>query len=317
MDLSAFPGIWELRENYIKSEMVYKKAMNLFISGMCTLLSQDGERFSFNVEDRFDDFRVELDLSGVDVEHTCTCHSPGSFCSHASAALIVLADMFEDETGEENRDSEMYSRDEMIRRVMKERKERAAKENFTVQWGENIYGYHELKTARGKIYNITIRDFSTGSGYCNCPDFKTNKLGTCKHLIYATNLVNSKFPVKEMVEQQLYPFVEIFCDPLNDYHITYYYKGLLDPGIEDLLKRYFQEGNYILPDGYRRFVRFLDEAREFKKILVRPEVEERIDSYFQELEMNTLSQQLHPDFSVIKAPLFPYQQPDCVSQKKK
>jgi ERCC4-related helicase len=308
MELNAFPGLWELRENYIQAEMVYKKAMNIFISGMCALLTQDGKRFSFSVEDRFDDFRVEVDLTGADIGHTCTCHAPGRYCSHASAALIVLADMFETETGEENRDSEMYARDEMIRRVLKERKERAAKEDFTVEWGENIYGFHDLKTARGKIYSLTIRDFAAGSGYCDCPDFKTNKLGTCKHLIYATDLVNNKFPVKKRVEQQPYPFVEIFCDPLKDYHITYYYKGSLDPGIGDLLKKYFLEGDYILPDGYRRFVRFLDEAREFKKILVRPEVEERIDSYFQDLEMSALSQHVQPDFSLIKAPLFPYQQ---------
>lgn len=307
MDQKAFPGIWELRENYIQSEIVYKKAMDIFITGMCTLTSQDGERFRFKVEDRFDDFRVEVDLSGFDVTHTCSCNAAGRYCSHASAALILLADKFEEETGADKRDSEIYSRDEMIRRVMKERKERAAKETFTVESGENIYGFHEIKTAGGKRYSITIRDFDTGSGYCSCPDFKTNKLGTCKHLIFAANRINSEFPIKEMTAQQPYPFVEIFCDPLNDYHISYYYKGQLDPEIHHLLKKYFQQDDYIMPDQYRYFVRFLNDAREFKKILVRPEVEEKIDAYFENLEMNKLSQHIQPGFNSIKATLFPYQ----------
>jgi ERCC4-related helicase len=286
---------------------VYKKAMNFFITGMCTLISQEGKRFCFNVEDRFDDFRVEIDLSGLDIKHTCSCNSAGRYCSHASAALVFLADKFEEETGEESRDSEIYSQDEMIYRVMKERQERAAKEDFIVELGENIYGFHDIKTARGKTYSITIRDFDTSSGYCSCPDFKTNKLGTCKHLIFAANRIKSMYDVKKMVKQQPYPFVEIFCDPLNDYHITYYHKGRLGPAIDCLLKKYFQEDDYILPPQYHQFIRFPEEAREFKQILVRPEVEEKVEAYFENLEMKKLSQHLQPDFKSINATLFPYQ----------
>jgi ERCC4-related helicase/predicted nucleic acid-binding Zn finger protein len=307
MNLTAFPGLLQLREDYIQSEIVYKKAMNFFITGMCTLISQEGNRFYFNVEDRFDDFRVEVDLTGFDIKHTCGCNSAGRYCSHASAALVFLADKFEEETGEDTRDSEIYSQEEMIRRVMKERQERAAKEDFTVEPGENIYGFHDIKTARGKTYSITIRDFDTSSGYCSCPDFKTNKLGTCKHLIFAVNHIKSKYNVKQMVKQQPYPFVEIFCDPLNDYHITYYHKGRLDPAVDKILKKYFQEDDYILPPRYHQFIRFPEETGEYKKILVRPEVEEKIEAYFEHQEMKKLSQHLKPDFTSIDATLFPYQ----------
>jgi SNF2 family DNA or RNA helicase len=304
----SFPGLLELRENYIESEIIFKKAMNLYISEMCTLTSREGNKFRFKVEDRFDDFKVEVDLSGLEIKHKCSCRSIGIYCSHVSAALIYLAGKFDEESEGKAFEGEKYTREEMVRRVIKERKERAGKEDFEIYFGENIYGFHQIKTAGGKLYDITVRDFETSSGYCSCPDFKTNKLGTCKHLIFAGTRLEKEFPIKKMMKQQSYPFVEIFCDPLNDYHITYYHKGKLDPSIDALLKKYFVEDDYILPDRYHHFVRFLSEAEEFKKILVRPEVEEKIDTYFDSLELQKLKRNIVPDFNNIKARLFKYQQ---------
>ncbi|MCP4153026.1 MAG: hypothetical protein GY757_35165 [bacterium] len=42
---TSFPGLLELRENYIQSEITFKKAMNLFITQMCTLTQREGDIF--------------------------------------------------------------------------------------------------------------------------------------------------------------------------------------------------------------------------------------------------------------------------------
>jgi superfamily II DNA or RNA helicase len=308
-----FPGILELRENIIGSEHVFKKAMNLFISGMCTLTSRDSESFRFKVEDRFEDYDVEIDLCGEQILHRCACHFGERVCSHAAAALVYLSDKFEEETEavsgeyEDEREGEIYTRDEMVRRVLKERLDRSAKEDFQFQVGDNIYGFHQVKTARNKVYNITIRDFKNSGGYCSCPDFKTNKLGTCKHLIFAANRIKQEFDITKRIAKQPFPFVEIFCDPLSDYHITYFYKGQPHPPLKALLDKYFKGNDYILPEQYHHFVRFLNEAKEFRKLLVRPEVEEKIEKYFESIELNRLSREIEPDFSQVKGTLFDYQ----------
>ncbi|MCP4153025.1 MAG: DEAD/DEAH box helicase [bacterium] len=251
---------------------------------------------------------MEVDLTGLDIIHTCTCNSAGLCCSHVSAALVHLSDMFEEDTERDAFEGEKYTRDEMIRRVIKERKERAGKEDFSVELSDNAYGFHRIKTSAGKTYDITIRDFNSGSGYCSCPDFKTNKLATCKHLIVANSRVKQAFPINKIVKNQPYPFLEIFCDPLNDYHITYYYKGKLEHRLDSLLKNYFVNGDYILPNRYLLFIPFLKEASNFKKILVRPEVEEKVAEHFDRLELEKLKRNVRPDFSGIKATLFPYQE---------
>ncbi|MCP5050478.1 MAG: DEAD/DEAH box helicase [bacterium] len=307
--IESFPGIPELRANYIQSELTFKKAMNLFISGMCTEISRTKDTFRFKVEDRFDDFTVVIDLSGMDILQDCSCNSDDRCCSHVAAALVYLSDLLEEEEEADGQsfEGETYTRDEMIRRVLKERRERAGKEDLQIFCGDNIYGFHRVKSAGGRNYNITIRDFKNSGGYCSCPDFKTNKLGTCKHLIFANDFIKEKFPVEKRIKKQPYPFVEIFCDPLNDYRITYFYSGQVEPGIDELLGKYFGEKDYILPEQYQPFIQFLVKAGEFKKILVRPEVEETIEGYFETEELKRLNQNLQPDFSGIKGELYGYQ----------
>ncbi|MCD4691975.1 MAG: hypothetical protein K8R79_03580, partial [Calditrichales bacterium] len=180
-------------------------------------------------------------------------------------------------------------------------------EEFKIEFGDNIYGFHKIKTASGRIYEITIRDFKTDNGYCSCPDFKTNKLGTCKHLIFAKNKIKEKYSISQFTETQHYPFIEIYCDPHYDYHITSYYQRELPEEIDQLLKKYFQDDQYILPDNYSGFLNFLNEAQEYKSILIRPEVTEKIDKYFEKQLLTNLSKDTAIDFSKIKIKLFDYQ----------
>lgn len=65
------------------------------------------------------------------------------------------------------------------------RKQYAIEQNFII---ENIgthpvfsdYSVFNPKTA--KLYKVAIRDDNFGLNFCSCPDFKTNMLGTCKHI---------------------------------------------------------------------------------------------------------------------------------------
>ena len=281
--------------------------MNLFISDMCTLLNRDAYQFHFKVEDRFDDYKVEVDTTPSQLSFSCSCNSDDRICSHAATALIYLADKFQEESPVQNVDGDVYTREEMKLRVLKERHERAVKEDFQIEIGDNIYGDHRIQTASGKSYRITVRNFDSQGGYCSCPDYKTNKLGTCKHIIFAVRFLWETYDVKKQLKKQHYPFVEIYGDPLSEYRITYYHKGPLDPPVKALLDKYFAQSHYILPEHYPSFINFLTEAREYKKILVRPEVEEKIEAHFEALQLQKLGREYVPDFSRIKGDLYPYQ----------
>ncbi len=301
------PAVSDIKELYIKSEAVYQRGQRLIENEMCTLISAADSKFNFIVEDRFDDFNVTISSDRKGLSFQCSCGSHIECCAHSAAALLLLRMKYEMEKDKESSEGSKYAKKEMIKRVLKERQEKAAKENFEIIQGENIHGFHKIKTEQGRVYEITIRNFSDGSGYCSCPDFKTNKLGTCKHLIFATEYLNNKLKNSKALKNQDYPIVEIYCDPNYDYNITYYYERKLQPEIDKLIHRYFNGNQYIMQDKYPGFIKFIDEAKDYKSILIRPEVNEKIDKFIEQQSLKKLKGKVTPDFSKIKARLFDYQ----------
>ncbi|NOY59986.1 MAG: DEAD/DEAH box helicase [Calditrichaeota bacterium] len=301
------PDLLELKNRYIKSERIFRRGQSLVQNEMCTLTSRKGNDFNFIVEDRFNDFQVSIHKRGDALAFSCTCGSYLQSCPHIAAALISLHRLLVEEAGKVVSEGKAFTRKEMIKRVLLERQERAEKENYSISFGENIHGIHIIKTQSGRIYEITIRDFNSDNGYCSCPDFRTNKLGTCKHLIFAKKAIKQKYKLTKKSGIQSYPFIEIYCDPHYDYHISYYYEGDLPSDVDELLKKYFKNDQYILPHNYSEFLSFINEAQNHKSILIRPEVTEKIDKYFENEMLEKLSKEIAPDFSKIKHELFDYQ----------
>ncbi len=128
----------------------------------------------------------------------CTaCDEP---CIHLGAALSLL---LESKTllglavpPKERVPVESLREDELLRRAMCERAERAKLERMKVAtlnaerpWTD----YSVTSTLSGKTYRVALRGFDPGVSYCSCPDFRTNTLGTCKHLMRVTALVKKRF----------------------------------------------------------------------------------------------------------------------------
>ncbi len=303
----SFPSLGELRENHFRTDYIEERARHFLQNDLCTETTVQKDLFRFAVEDRYDDFTVEIDISGDALKTTCNCRFLNACCSHIAAALLKLHEKFMDGGLEEDVDSKVYTRQEMIERVLQERKERAEKEYFRLKVGETVYGTHQVTTAAGRVYQITVRDFSKSQGYCSCPDFRINKLGTCKHLLFAVNKLKKDLPYRKLLEEQSYPFLEVYCDPLNDYRITFFRKGEMPSEIDRLIADHFPGDAYILPLHYADFLDFLNQAESYKKIFVRPEVREKIERHFEGLQSDKLAADLKPDYTAIKAELFPYQ----------
>ena len=65
------------------------------------------------------------------------------------------------------------------------RRRRAAEAHFAIRnLGRNrvFSDYQITNPATGGSYKVSIRGFDVGDNTCECPDFRTNTLGTCKHI---------------------------------------------------------------------------------------------------------------------------------------
>src|SRR5579871_3592362 len=65
------------------------------------------------------------------------------------------------------------------------RRQRAREGKFQIQnLGRNriFSDYQVTNPSTGGQYRVAIRGFEIGDNSCSCPDFKSNTLGTCKHI---------------------------------------------------------------------------------------------------------------------------------------
>jgi hypothetical protein len=133
----------------------------------------------------------------------CTaCQEP---CEHVGAALSCLLEnkmpLGLAEPPKEHVPVDSLSETELVKRAIADRAERAKTERMRVQSSDKTKpwaDYSVTSTVSGKIYRVALRSLETGPSYCSCPDFRTNTLGTCKHLMKVTSLVKRKFTPRQL-----------------------------------------------------------------------------------------------------------------------
>jgi SNF2 family DNA or RNA helicase len=223
------------------------------------------------------------------------------------AALLQVKEEPEKSKPQPTLQGKAYTREGMIKRVLEERREKSEKEKYRITFADNIYGEHTLVNEKGTKYKITLRDFENETGYIDNEDWRTNKLGTTKHIMFAfAKLKGNKKLYKRL--SKTFPFVDIYPDPLHDYRITWHYPHKLKEDIAALIKKYFGKKNFIEPEAVKDFLLFIREAAAYPQIVVRPEVEEKVKRAWDAEMLATQKRDTKLDFSLMKVPLFAYQQ---------
>lgn len=296
--------IKDLKENK-NYGLLYRKGHSLFLNGQSMLLSRSSDLFDFSIFDEFDDYKVMVDLrDGMLL--TCTCKSQ-MICHHKIAALMQSHEEISREQHKPQKPGMQYTREGMEKRVLHERREKADKAQYQIELSDNIHGEHILYNERKQKYKITLRDIEKKQGHCSCPDFQTNKLGTCKHLMYAFEVIERK-PQLFKNKSEEYPFVEIYLDPLHDYQVAWYFPGRVgNADISTLLFKHFGKSMRLPDENIVNFLGFLKEAEKFKQILIRPEVYNKVEKIYGQDMLVQISKSVTLDFSMLNVELFPYQ----------
>jgi SNF2 family DNA or RNA helicase len=207
----------------------------------------------------------------------------------------------------EKADYKKYSREGMIQRVLEERRMKSEKAQYKIEWAGNIYGDHILTNESGAKYTVFLRDFEGETGYSDSADAAYNKLGTTKHIMFAFNKIKADKKLYDTLDKQ-FPFIEIYCDPLNEYKISYYFPGELATDEQKLIARFFKAGkHFIEASKVKSFLQFINEADEYKTFCIRPEVREMVERCYDDLMLASLRKKTTPDYSLFKTELFPYQ----------
>lgn len=129
------------------------------------------------------------------------CTACGAACEHVGAALSLILEekltLGLSTPPVQTAPLETLTDEQLVQRAIAERTERARAEKMTLCpldskgiWSD----YMVTSSASGKTYRVALRGWERGESYCSCPDFKTNTLGTCKHIIFTLEAMRRKLP---------------------------------------------------------------------------------------------------------------------------
>jgi SNF2 family DNA or RNA helicase len=285
--------------------LTLRKAHALYVNGQCQLLTCARDSFHLAIDDEFKDFDLQVELGEAGVTTRCSCKAAHAECHHAVAGLLELSDFLRRDEAPEVGSGQTYTREGMVKRVLEERREKAEKAPYRIEFADNRFGEHELFNERGRRYKLTFRDVEQEQGYCSCPDYRTNKLGTCKHLMHAFTRFR-KTQGREVAPQD-YPFVEIFLDPLGDYRVSWFYPHELPATVAPLIAEFFTAEQRLIPERMPDFLAFIESTREMKEVLIRPEVLDLLEEFFEQRLLDEVRVGSSLDLSGIKVELFAYQ----------
>ncbi|PKP49985.1 MAG: helicase [Bacteroidetes bacterium HGW-Bacteroidetes-11] len=300
-----FNQIKKVREVLPKTELIHGELQ--FNNNDCQILSQSAVSFELMVShtQQARQFELKLDVYDNDVIPVMEGERSG-WDRFSYACLLQVEYELSLLDVREVLEHKKYTREGMIKRVMDERRMKAENAKYHIKWASNIYGDHILTNENGIKYKVFLRDFENETGYSDSMDSRLNKLGTTKHIMFAFKELKNNHSLYNRMNKT-YPFIEIYCDPLNDYKITWHYPHTLPVNEQLLISRYFKNARFIDDSKSITFLGFLNEAVEFPIIRIRPEVQEKIETAYEEEMLAKLSKEYHPDYSLIKTELFPYQ----------
>ncbi len=107
---------------------------------------------------------------------------------------------------------------------------------------------------RKSSYSVSIRNKDNSRNFCSCFDFKTNKLGTCKHIEAVLHQVNSKPRLRAILEKNYEPYYSsISLDYRGERTIRLRIGTEHKKEFEKLRESYFGADNALLPQYYDIF----------------------------------------------------------------
>jgi hypothetical protein len=153
--------------------------------------------FQLNLDEASVSIRLD---SARDQRFNIQCSQCSNFCEHMGAAFsLILEEKLSlglSAPPPERVPIESLSEEELVKRAIEERAERARKEKMRLEsmdkdtlWTDYIITNH----ASGKSYRVALRGWERGESFCSCPDYRKNTLGTCKHILYALDMVGKRF----------------------------------------------------------------------------------------------------------------------------
>lgn len=305
-------SIETVKNRIAKSAVVYSRGENIFVLGNYSLESEDTEQgdYSYTISGTYGDYVVSISLQGNQIKSRCSCPYPHGGCKHIVAACLDIArrrGRSRSTVSESPATGEYLTPEEIRNLALDGRRERARKESLILVRGETYKGTHSVKTSKSVEYAVTVYSPAQRTGHCTCPDFATNHLDTCKHLLFAFSELEKCTELREQAEREVFPFVHVTWNSRLQAPACYYEK-IEDAQLLGKLQGLFNEKGIYVKSSINQLYRLYTlsdghDALRFDDYLL-----SRLEDIMYRKEVAKLERRFQPDYSFLGTELYPYQQ---------
>ena len=198
------------------------------------------------------------------------------------------------------------------------RRQRAAEEQFRIQnLGRNrvFSDYQVTNPATGGQYRVSIRGFDVGDNTCACPDFRTNTLGTCKHIEAVLAALRDETPPQLRQPQgRRHPARRSTCTTASSSASASTCRRATPTSSATLADTFFDaQGLWKGGDRYEQLIEAVEQVPE--QVTIFSDAMEFIEREIERREMAEREQELarasssaaNCTLDLLKVPLYPYQ----------
>src|SRR5713101_24890 len=246
------------------------------------------------------------------------CTACESLCEHIGAAFALILDekmaLGLAAPPRERVPVESLGEQELIERAIEERWERARTERMTVKSANLEHpwtDYTATSTISGKTYRVAVRGREPGDSYCSCPDFRTNTLGTCKHILQVLAKLKRRFTETELKRPYHRQTIGVHVQYRDQATLRLLLPERLDPEASEVLGKLRDRDIEDVPDLLKRIqylerrgrtINIYPDAEEFiQRRLLQDRIARRVAEIRRQPESHPLRREL------LKAELLPYQ----------
>lgn len=125
---------------------------------------------------------------------------------------------------------------------------------------EAVYGVFDVRNPKTKnIYKVVYRGLDSRWNYCSCMDFKTNQLGTCKHVEAVRIWLDERHKKVPVLNP---PYSSLYISYRGDRCICLRVGSANWPEMTELAKGWFDKDGKVLPDKIPGLSEFIARAKE-------------------------------------------------------
>ena len=190
------------------------------------------------------------------------------------------------------------------------RRQMAREERYTISCvdEDKLPGEYLLENPKTRCqYKVVYRGAKSPWNYCSCMDFKTSRLGTCKHIEAVKQKVSSSHL---KVHTDIPSYTSVYLDYRGERAVRIRIGSDYQEEYQNLASRYFDSDGKLLPSAFKNIHQFIraakaiDDSFRFYQDALDFVIEQREKNVRERIIRNYSDDELD---SLLKTSLYPYQ----------